>query len=416
MQMARPGQGARFPALQSRNFTLLWFGLIVSNVGTWMQNVGTGWLVLQLTNSPLWLGLLGLSFALPMIALPLVGGAVVDRVNRIRLLYFTQTGQMLIAFALALLTWLNLVNVWHILAASFLGAALLAFDNPARQALLPDLVPPGDLLNALSLNSATYNGAALVGPAIAGAMLAPLGAGTLFFINGVSFLSVIFALMAMSNVRTHSGGKRTSLGASMRAGLVYAGQTRFILILLTLSALTAIFGRSYQNLLPAFARDVWHGGPEGYGLLLSAAGGGALVGAFGLASVSRLKRKELVLMGSGLLFGAALIGFALSPTLVAGVVLLFLAGVTSTAFGTMIATFIQLATPNELRGRVMSLYAITLIGLPSLGALGSGASAEMLGGTNGAPRAVLAGAIIVCLMLIVFAPYFSRRAVAAEQE
>lgn len=127
-----------------------------------MQNVAQGWLVLQLTNSPLWLGLLGLSFALPMIVLPLVGGAVVDRVHRIQLLYITQTGQMLIAFALAALTWLGVINVWHILIASFLGAALLAFDNPARQALIPDLVPPNDLLNALSLNSASYNGVALL--------------------------------------------------------------------------------------------------------------------------------------------------------------------------------------------------------------------------------------------------------------
>src|SRR5512140_1933808 len=129
----------RFAALQNPNFRLLWAGLIVSNTGTWIQNVAQGWLVLQLTNSPLWLGLLGLSFALPMVVLPLVGGAVVDRVHRVRLLYFTQTGSMLVAFALSALTWLHLVNVWHILAASFLSAALLAFDNPARQALIPDL-------------------------------------------------------------------------------------------------------------------------------------------------------------------------------------------------------------------------------------------------------------------------------------
>src|SRR5512141_3056431 len=142
---------ARFAALRHRNFTLLWSGLLVSNVGTWMQNVAQGWLVLQLTDSPLWLGLLGLSFAVPMIAFPLIGGAVSDRVNRIRLLYFTQTGQMLVAFALALLTWLNLVNVWYILIGSFLSSTFLAFDNPARQALIPELVPRRDLLNALSL-------------------------------------------------------------------------------------------------------------------------------------------------------------------------------------------------------------------------------------------------------------------------
>ena len=154
----------RFARSGYRNFKLIWSGLIVSNMGTWMQNVANGWLVLQLTNSPLWLGLLGLSFALPMIILPPLAGAVVDRVNRIKLLYFTQSMQMLGAFVLAALTWFGTIQVWHILAVSFISAAMLAFDNPARQALVPDLVDPPDLLNALSLNAATYNGAALVGP------------------------------------------------------------------------------------------------------------------------------------------------------------------------------------------------------------------------------------------------------------
>ena len=374
-----------------------------------MQNVAQGWLVLPLTNSPLWLGLLGLSFALPMIVLPLVGGAVTDRVHRIRLLYITQTGLMLNAFALALLTWLGVVNVWHILATSFIGAALLAFDNPARQALLPELVPPRDLLNALSLNSATYNGAALIGPAIAGVLLAPLGAGSLFFLNGVSYLAVILALTAMRDVRTHSGGKRVSLGEAMLTGLAYAWHTRRILALLVLSALAAIFGRSYQSLVPIFARDIWHGGPQGYGLLLSAAGGGALVGAFGLASLRQLKQQGAVMIVSGLLFSVSIIGFAVSPSLVMGIVLLFIGGVLSTVFGTIIATFVQVATPNELRGRVMSLYAVTLIGLPSLGALGSGASAELLGGIAGAPRAVLIGAAILGVVLILVSPFFWRR-------
>src|SRR5574337_1099667 len=158
-------QPKRFVALTHRNFTLLWTGLIASNVGTWMQNVAIGWLILQLTNSPLWLGLLGLSFALPMTILPVLTGAVVDDAHRIRLLFVTQSLQMLTAFGLAAVTWLGAVQVWHLLLASFIGSALLAFDNPARQALIPDLVDRKDLLNALSLNAATYQGAALVGPA-----------------------------------------------------------------------------------------------------------------------------------------------------------------------------------------------------------------------------------------------------------
>ncbi len=399
----------RFGALRYRNFNLLWSGLIVSNMGTWMQNVANGWLVLQLTNSPLWLGLLGLSFALPMIFLPLVAGAVVDRVHRIRLLYVTQTTPMLIAFVLAALTWLGVINVWHILIASFLSSAALAFDNPARQALIPDMVQPKDLLNALSLNSATYNGAALIGPALAGALLGPLGAGALFFINGVSFLAVIFALAAMRDVRTHSGGQHKSFGDSMLKGFSYAWNNHMILALLALSALAAIFGRSYQNLLPAFARDIWHSGPEGYGLLLAAAGGGALVGAFGLAAFKKVERQGAVMLVNGLLFSVSLVVFAISPNLILGMVMLFIAGVTSTIYGTIIATFIQVAVPNELRGRVMSLYAITLIGLPSLGALGSGAVAEWLGGLQGAPRAVLLASIVLGVILIFVLPVFWKR-------
>src|SRR5512136_2979704 len=227
-----PVNEVRFAALRHRNFTLLWSGLLVSNVGTWMQNVAQGWLVLQLTNSPLWLGLLGLSFAVPMIVFPLFGGVTSDRVNRIRLLYVTQTGQMLVAFALALLTWLNVGNVWYLLIGSFLSSTFLAFDNPTRQALIPDLVPRRDLLNALSLNSATYNGAALLGPAIAGVLLGPLGAGTLFFLNGISYAAVIIALAAMRGVRTHSGSQHVNVGDALLAGLRYAWRSRLIRALL----------------------------------------------------------------------------------------------------------------------------------------------------------------------------------------
>jgi MFS family permease len=404
---------ARFAALRYRNFTLLWSGLIVSNVGTWMQNVATGWLILQLTDSPLWLGLLGLSFAVPMILLPLIGGAVVDRVHRVRLLYLTQTLMMLNAFGLALLTWFGQVNVGYILGSSFIGAALLAFDNPARQALIPDLVPPRDLLNALSLNAATYNGAALFGPAIAGALLGPLGVGTLFFLNGASFLAVLFALLAMRKVPAYSGGERVSLGESMWNGLRYAWRNRQILALLMLSALAAVFGRSYQSLLPIFARDIWHSGPEGYGLLLSAAGGGALIGAFGLAAVKQLKRQGAALIVSGLFFSLSIVLFALSSSLAAGVMLLLLSGVLATIFGTIIATFVQVISPQALRGRLMSLYAITLIGLPSLGALGIGAVAEALGGIPGAPRATVLGAGILGVVLVLVTPYFWRRSYLA---
>jgi MFS family permease len=298
------------------------------------------------------------------------------------------------------------VQVWHILLASFVGAASLAFDNPARQALIPDLVQPADLLNALSLNSATYNGAALIGPALAGVMLAPLGAGTLFFINGISFLAVIFALAALHDVRTHGGGGSDSLQKSFWIGISYAWHNRLIMGLLVLSALASIFGRSYQNLLPAFGRDIWNAGPEGYGLLLSLAGGGALVGAFGLASFKRLHNHGAVMLVNGFLFSVSLIAFAISPSIWIGIIFLFFAGITSTVFSTIISTFIQFTVPNEMRGRVMSLYTVTFIGLPSLGALGTGAVAQALGGLAGAPRAVLLCAAVLIVILILVLPVF----------
>ena len=399
----------RFAALGYRNFRLLWSGLIVSNMGTWMQNVANGWLVLQLTNSPLWLGLLGFSFAIPMILIPPFAGAIVDRVHRIRLLFLTQSLQMLNAFALALLTWSGKVQVWHILLNAFLGALFLAFDNPARQALFPDLVAPRDLFNALSLNSATYTGAALIGPALAGILLEPLGAGTLFFLNGVSFLAVIFALAAMRDVRTHSGDNHGSLGSSFLSGLSFAWHHRLILALLALSSVAAIFGRSYQSLLPAFSRDIWHAGAEGYGLLLAAAGGGALIGAFGLAALKQVPHQGALMLINGLLFSIALVAFSLSPSFILGLILLFIAGVTSTVFSTVNATLIQLSSPNEMRGRVMSLYTVTLIGLPSLGAMGSGVVAEQLGGVEGAPHAVLIGAAILGVVLVFVLPMFWKR-------
>jgi MFS family permease len=318
---------------------------------------------------------------------------------------------MLLAFALALLTWSGGINVYYILAASFLGSALLAFDNPARQALIPDMVPSEHLFNAIALNSATYNGAALVGPAIAGALLGPLGAGTLFFINGVSFLAMLIALTAMRNVRTHSGGAAATLRQSARRGLGFAWHNRMILFLLILSAVAAVFGRSYQSLLPIFARDIWHSGPEGYGILLSSAGGGALLGAFGLAAIRTLKRHGALMIAIGLCFSLVIMLFAISPTLILGCLLLFVAGLTSTAFGSIIATFIQVEAPNDLRGRIMSLYAITLIGLPSLGALGSGAVAQALGGIQGAPRAVLIGGVLTALLVAGFGPFFWKRVI-----
>lgn len=404
--MALSARPARYPALQHRNFTLIWGGLLVSNMGTWMQNVAQSWLIYKLTgNNPLYLGWLGLSFALPMVFAPPFGGAVVDRVNRIKLLYITQTCSLLLAAVLAVLSWTGSVRPAHILVTSFIGALLLAFDNPARQALIPELVSREHLLNAISLNSATYTGAALVGPALAGVLLDIVGAGWLFMLNALSYLAVIGALLAMRELPQRER-RPTSLRSALFGGFGYARRDRIVLVLLVLSALAAIFGRSYQQLLPVFADDIWRVGAGGYGVLLGAGGAGALVGAFAMASVQQLQRYGRALIVSGMLFCVLLTAFALCPFFWLGVPLLVLVGIASTVFTTLIATVIQLRVPGELRGRVMSLYAITLIGLPSLGALGIAAVAQRLG----APYAIVGGAVILLAVLFVLAPtMFPRR-------
>lgn len=424
----------RYPALRHRNFTLIWSGLLVSNMGTWMQNVAQSWLIYKVTgNNPLYLGYLGLSFALPMIVVPPIGGAVADRVDRVKLLYVTQTGSLLLAALLAVLTWSGAIQPIHILITTFLGSLLLAFDNPTRQALIPELVPREDLLNALSFNSATYNGAALVGPALAGVLLNVVGAGWLFMLNALSFLAVIGALFAMRELPSYKR-RPASFSHALFGGFVYTVRHRTILLLLLISALAALFGRSYQQLLPVFADDIWRAGSGGYGALLSASGAGALLGAFAMASVKEIKVQGRVLIISGLTFCITLGAFALSRWFWLGLALLVIVGVASTVFTTMIATVIQLRVPGELRGRVLSLYAITLIGLPSLGALGVAAVAQAfgtsatagwarlalalldllgvdaatsrLGAVAGAPRAIVLGTLALCLVLVVLAPIF----------
>jgi MFS family permease len=288
-------------------------------------------------------------------------------------------------------------------------------------------VPREDLLNALSLNSATYTGAALVGPAIAGALLDVIGAGWLFMLNAISYLAVLGALVAMRD--------------ALFGGFAYAWRHRLILFLLLLSALAALFGRSYQQLLPVFADDVWRVGSSGYGTLLSAGGAGALIGAFAMSSVREIQRQGRVLVISGIIFCVTLAAFALCPWFWPGVALLVIVGISSTVFTTMIATVIQLSVPGELRGRVISLYAITLIGLPSLGALGvaalarnleDGASAtwsslplalldalgvealtRQIGPGAGAPRAIVLGVLALVLVLVASAPVFLRVSASA---
>ena len=399
----------QYPALRHRPYRLLWSGLLVSNMGTWMQNVAQNWLIYKMTNNdPRYLGWMGLAFAIPMIALPPIGGYLADRLPRNKILQVTQWSMAILALLQAGLTFSGHNTPWFILIATFLNATLLAVDNPTRQALIPTLIPREDLLNALALNSATYNGAALIGPALAGFLLGVAGPGWLFFGNAISYFAVIYAITHMPAEPPHPPSTAT-LGEALLGGVRFALSHRLTGVLLLTSTIMSIFGRSYQQLLPIFADDIWHISAQGYGILLSAAGAGALIGALGLASIPKITPNATNLRIAGLIFAVLLAGFALSPWWTLGALLLVLVGIISTAATTMIATMLQLEVPGHLRGRVMSLHAVTLIGVPSFGGLvvtnlttwlGHGSNIADISAT-GAPLALVVGAVCVAILFIV---------------
>ncbi len=366
----------RFAALHSRNFRILWFGLIFSNVGAQMQMIAESWLILQLTNSPLALGIMSLCFGIPMIALPMLGGALADRFDRITILKFTQAEEFIVPLIMAGIIFSGHLHVWMLYVGAVLGGTMLAFDNPARQALLPGLVPPEDLMNATALMSAVWTGALLVGPAVGGVLLGAFGAGWLFAINGVTTLAVVVAIYSLRDVRTRNESRLESGLQRLVGGVRYAAAHRGVLALLALTAASGLLGRSYSTLLPVFARDLWHTGPRGYGLLLMAPGAGALIGAFGVAALGDVKSKGRFVVVANVAYCVSLILFALVPPYLVGMALLVVAGLASTAFGAAVGTMLQFATPGALRGRVMSLYTVAVIGGPSLGGLLGGAVAQ----------------------------------------
>lgn len=385
-------RGSRFGALRSRNFSLLWFGLIISNSGSWMQLIAQGWLVYDLSRSPFMLGVVGVSRALPMILLPPIGGAIADRVPRIKLLKVTQWTNLALALPLPFLVFAGRAEVWHVIVLGVLSGMVNAFDQPTRQALVPDLVQKEQMTSAIALNSAAWQGSSLIGPAIAGVIIAALGLGTAFLLNALSFLAVIGALYLMRGVPERSSNtQRRGLFADVVGGLHYASTTRFVATLLLLSAVASIFGRSYQQLLPAFARDVLHQDSTGLGLMTSMPGAGTMIAAVILSSMGDIRRKGTLLLVAMGLFSAAVVSFAISRSLNLTFVLLFFAGVTNFLFMTMTQTMLQLYVPGEMRGRVMALVSVSAQGFAPFGALIVGGLAEVIG----TQRAVAGSAVVV---------------------
>lgn len=395
IQEAAAGERPRFAALHSRNFRLLWSGLIISNAGSQMQTVGQGYLIYYvLTHSPFWLGMVSLAFALPMTLFPLFGGALADRMDRLALLKITQLGQMFTAALLIWITFTGQVTVWWILAAAFIGATFLAADNPARQALLPELVPREDLVSAAALNGASYTGAALIGPAIGGLLLPILTPGGLFLLNTLSFLAVLVALLLIKGVKGSSGHAPVPVDKSLQETFQYIKSQRTMGLLVLLAAVMGFFGRSYIQLTPAFALDLLHVDARGLGLLYAAPGLGALLGAGILAGRRVTRVHKRLLIGAQVAFAVLLVAYSFNRWFPVALVLLVAIGAAPQVAVTMISTTLQLRAPGRLRGRILSLNASATIGLASLGGLFAGMLAEVTGpGIAVACGAVILGAV-----------------------
>lgn len=380
-----------FRALRHRNFRLFLGGQLVSLVGTWMQSVAQSWLVYRLTRSEWLLGATWFCTQIPVFVLGPLGGLAADRYSRHRIVLLTQTAAMLQAFALAALTLGGWVHTWHVLALATLLGVIYAFDMPGRQALLVHMAGREDLLNAISLNSAMFNAARVVGPALAGILVAKLGEGVCFALNGISFIAVIVSLLAM-RLPKFEGRPMDSPWAHLLDGFRYAHRSVPVRTLLGLMGVASLAGMPAIVLMPFFADEIFHRGSQGLGFLMGAMGAGAVVGTLWLAGSGRTAGlPRVILLGSATL-GASLTLFALSPSYYLALALMPVVGFSVMRQNASANTLIQTLIPDEYRGRIMALYAMMVVGVGPFGSLAAGALAQHIG----ARMTVLAGGAL-CL-------------------
>ena len=379
-----------FAALKHRNFRLFFVGQLVSLIGTWMQNTAQGWLVYQLTGSKALLGTVAAVGSLPMLLFSVWGGSVADRHSKRTVVLFTQTGMMLTAFGFAALVGSGHIQPWHILVLAALGGVAMAFDMPARQAFMVEMTSREDLMNAISLNSSIFNGARVVGPAVAGFLMAQVGMTWCFLLNGLSFIAVIAGLLMMRLPKFVAPAESASTGRHMLEGLAYVAGHRRVRTLLLLFAVVGIFGWSYAVLLPAYARDILHVGERSYGALLSANGLGALLGALTLATYGSRVRPRLMVFGGLWLFSAMLLLLAVVRWFPLVLVCMAAGGWGMLLYIATTNTLIQTSVSDATRGRVMGIWALVFGGMMPFGGLESGLLSQAIG----VPWTVAAGALV----------------------
>jgi MFS family permease len=377
-------------ALKYRNYRLYWMGLLVSILGWQFLTFAQLWLVYDITGSTLYLGAVGGVNGAATICLSLFGGVLADRVDKRKLIIFTQSMMAVLAFVLATLTFTHLVNVWHVLVISALTGATSAFDNPARQALIPHLIDdPRDLTNAVALASSVWSVTRAVGPALAGVMIATTGPSICFYVTSGGYGVMVLALVRLSVGKLVVPQVQSSVLSAFNEGLKYILRNKIFLYLITITFLNSIFGMSFVYLLPVFAKNILSAGPSGYGFLMTAFGTGAIFGVLTVASLANRGHKGTVLITGNLLFCLLLIAFSLSKWYPVSIVLIALTGFFNSIYMTNVLTLLQALVPNELRGRVMGIYSLTWSLMP-LGGLQAGALASIID----APLVVTIGGLV----------------------
>src|SRR5215470_12037786 len=401
----------RFRALKHRNFQLFIVGQLVSLVGTWMQTTAQLWLVYRLTGSAALLGVFGFANQIPMLVLASVGGYVGDRYSKHRGVITTQTVSMLLAFLLAGLTLTHVVQVWHLIAITLLVGIVNAFDVPIRQSFFVQMVGKEDLPNAIALNSSIFNGARVVGPAIAGFAIGWIGEGWCFFLNGLSFLAVIFALLAMEIAPQERKANGESPLQSLLQGFHFAMKDRTIRSILLLLSMLSLLGLQYSSFMPVFAKDILHAGPKGFGTLMSAAGVGAVLGALQFAARTKYERLTKWIATMSLISSVGLVVFSRSHLFWLSIAVLFVVGFAATSQMAATNTTVQNRVPDELRGRVMAVYATMFMGVQPIGALLATALVKRMS----VPQAMTIFGAVCLLCSLAFAAWVLLRVRPAEQ-
>jgi len=367
-----------FPALRNRNYRLYFSGQLISLTGTWLQTVSQGWLVLQLTNSALLIGLVAAVASLPTLLFSVFAGVIVDRFPKRKILVGTQICAMILAFVLGLLTVFEVITIWQIMVLAFLLGVVTAIDLPARQAFTIEMVGKEDLASAISLNAAIFNGARVIGPGIAGLLIALTGVGFAFLINGVSYIAVVAALVVMRVAavthRTHSHPL-----IAVKEGIVYSIRHPVVRILLLFTCVTSIFGWPYTTILPYIAQHTFHLEAAGLGYLYAASGLGALCATLVVALFSKKVPAIVFILGGSVIFAIGLFLFSFTTNLSSGLVFLFLAGFGLLLQFSMMNTTIQTQIEDRYRGRVMSLYILMFLGMAPFGNFQIGYFSELFG-------------------------------------